>query len=222
LDYLRASENRLTGGLLTTLATHLWFKALGTAGFTALFFVAYFYLLKNPTGPVATVPVTWVDHLIGFEPIALVFYLSLWVYVSLPPFFMRTRIAIIEYGARIGVLCLAGLSVFYFFPNATPPANIDWALVPGMAFLKGVDAAGNACPSLHVATAIFSCLWLHWRFSALELGATWKAANIFWCIAIIYSTIATKQHVALDVAGGILLSLIAAWCLGLKKQAEHC
>ena len=226
MEYLRSGENG--GGregaarLVTLFTSHLWFKALGTAGFTAVFFVAYFYLLKNPARAVVTIPITWVDHLIGFEAVALPFYLSLWLYVSLPPFFMRTRLAIIEYGIRIGLLCIVGLAVFYFFPNQTPPANIDWAQVPGMAFLKGVDAAGNACPSLHVATAIFSCCWLHWRFGALGLSTSLKAANIFWCIAMVYSTIATKQHVAIDVAGGMLLSFIAAWCLGLKKHARQC
>lgn len=222
MDYLRSSESPAAPRLPTLLAAHLWFKALGTAGFTALFFVAYFYLLKNPSRPVVTVPRIWIDEWIGFSALALPFYLSLWVYVSSPPFFMRTPGAIIDYGVRIGLLCLVGLGVFYFFPNATPPANIDWAQVPGMAFLKGVDAAGNACPSLHVATAIFSCLWLHWRFGALGLSAAWKATNIFWCLAIVYSTIATRQHVAIDVAGGVVLSLVAAWCLGLKKHALRC
>ena len=57
---------------------------------------------------------------------------------------MRTQRAIVEYGAWIGGLCLLGLAIFYFFPNAAPPANIDWAQYPGMEFLKKVDAAGNA------------------------------------------------------------------------------
>jgi hypothetical protein len=222
LDYLQASENHSTWTLPAILKAHLWFKALGTAAFTGLFFVAYFYLLKNPVRPVTTIPVTWVDQAIGFEAIALPFYLSLWVYVSLPPFFMSTRRAVTSYGLRIGLLCSAGLGIFYCYPNATPPANIDWALIPGMAFLKGVDAAGNACPSLHVATAIFSCAWLHWRFSALGFSPAWKSANFFWCVAIVYSTLATKQHVAIDVAGGIALSLVAVWCLRLKKHALQC
>lgn len=219
MDHFQSSENRAREQVRITLTTHLWFKVLGTAGFTGLFFVAYIYLLKNPAWPVTTVPLTWVDHLIGFQSMALPFYLSLWVYVSLPPFFMPTRSAIISYGVRIGLLCLFGLGVFYFYPNATPPSNIDWTKYPGMAFLKGVDAAGNACPSLHVATAIFSCVWLYWRFSSLGFSLAWKVANVCWCFAIIYSTLATKQHVAIDVAGGVALSLIAAWCSGLKKHA---
>ena len=34
-------------------------------------------------------------------------------------------------------------------------------LVFSTDFLKSMDASGNACPSLHVATAVFSGIWLH-------------------------------------------------------------
>ena len=67
-------------------------------GFMLVFFLAYIYLLKNPVFPVATMPVTAVDRFVGFEPLALPVYLSLWTYVSLPPMLMLTRREIIEYG----------------------------------------------------------------------------------------------------------------------------
>ncbi|MEQ1602543.1 MAG: hypothetical protein ABL885_12365 [Methylophilaceae bacterium] len=57
--------------------------------------------------------------------------------------------------------CLTGLTIFYFWPTAAPVANIDWSQYVYVDLLKNLDASGNACPSLHVATAVFSGIWLH-------------------------------------------------------------
>lgn len=175
--------------------------------FTLVFFLGYVYLLRNPAFPVATMPHTALDRLIDFQPLALPVYLSLWVYVSMPPILMLTRREIVEFGVWIGALCIVGLSIFYYWPNAVPPANIDWALYPGMAFLKGVDAAGNACPSLHVATAVFAGLWVHRLLPRVANSLAVRWFNAIWCVAIAYSTLATKQHVAVDVFAGIALGL---------------
>ncbi|MBV8649757.1 phosphatase PAP2 family protein [Paludibacterium sp.] len=206
-------------GVVGTVLTHFWFKMFGTMGFTLCFFAAYLFLLRHPASPVSLIPTTWPDAAIGFNPAALPIYLSLWFYVSLPPVLMLTRAAIIGYGARVAVPCLIGLAVFYFWPNAVPPADIDWARYPGVAFLKSVDMAGNACPSLHVATAVFSCVWLHWRLRFLRAGRWLLALNVVWCVAIAYSTMAVKQHVAIDVLAGTLLGLLAAWGTGLRAHA---
>lgn len=197
--------------LLQRVRHHFWFKCLGTSAYTLVFFVGYIYLLKHPQGPVTEIPITALDRLVGFTPWSLPIYLSLWVYVSLPPALMLTRAEIIDYGWRMGSLCVLGLALFFVWPSAVPAAHIDWALYPGVAFLKGVDAAGNACPSLHVATAVFSACWLHWMSPAAGLGVGFRRVNWLWCAAIAYSTMATKQHVAIDVVLGALLGGTMAW-----------
>ncbi len=202
------------------ILTQFWFKMFGTMAYTFVFFVGYIYLLKNPGSLTTTIPVIWVDRAVSFQPLALPAYLSLWLYVSIPPMLMVTREQIVSYGVRITAPCLFAFATFYFWPNAVPPANIDWAQYPGVAFLKGVDAAGNACPSLHVATAAFTALWLHWRFKNMGLGTIPRTINIVWCVVIAYSTLATKQHVAIDVFAGVLLGLVGAWITRLKQHAD--
>lgn len=214
------SDTTAAHGIVKTALAHFWFKMFGTMAYTLLFFVGYVYLLKHPTYRTTTIPTTWLDHVVTFQPSALPVYLSLWFYVSIPPILMATRRQIVTYGIRISALCLVAFTVFYFWPNAVPPANIDWARYPGVAFLKGVDAAGNACPSLHVATAVFSALWLHWRLQRLGLGRASQLINVAWCIAIAYSTMATKQHVAIDVFAGAILGVTAAVLTSLKDHAE--
>jgi membrane-associated phospholipid phosphatase len=192
------------------LLNDFWFKFLGTSAFMSLFFWAYLFLLKNPVFPVTTMPLTAMDRWIGFSPLALIPYLSLWVYCSLPVNLMPTRTRLLNFGLWIGLMCLGALSVFYWWPNAVPPAHIDWAQYPGVAFLKGVDAAGNACPSLHVAAAVYSSFWLYWLVRELHLGRPAQWIQLLWGVAIVYSTMATKQHVSLDVLAGTLLGCVFA------------
>ena len=190
---------------------HFYLKSIGTTLFISLFFGAYFHLLKYPAHPITVMPTTWLDRLIGFEPLALPLYLSLWVYVSLPPALLATRQALYRYGTAIGLTCLAGLSIFYFWPTSAPAAEIDWSRYPQMLFLKNMDASGNACPSLHVVTAFFSAIWLHHLLRRLD-GPWWLLLlSGSWCAAIVYSTLATRQHVAVDMWAGVLLGGLAAW-----------
>ena len=64
----------------------LWpLKAVGTSIFMALFFWGYFAVLKAPLGTPFLMPLTVVDSWVPFSPLAYPVYVSLWVYVSLPP-----------------------------------------------------------------------------------------------------------------------------------------
>lgn len=202
------------------LFTHFWFKTAGISAYMLLFFTAYFYLLNHPQAATLTIPGIWLDELVGFQPLALPAYLSLWIYVSLPPILMTTRAQIIRYALKISALCLFAFAIFYVWPNAIAPSAIDWRQYPQVAFLKDIDAAGNACPSLHVATAVFSAVWLHGYLRSCGAGRALQTLNIVWCIAIAYSTLATKQHVALDVIAGAALGAAAAWLTGLRQHAE--
>jgi len=198
---------------------HLHLKSIGTMLFISLFFGAYFYLLKDPAYPTTVMPITLLDRLIGFQPLALPMYLSLWVYVSLPPAFLATRRELHGYGLAMAGTCLAGLIVFYFWPTAVPAAHIDWARYPDVEFLKSMDASGNACPSLHVTTAIFSGIWLHHLLRRFDAPQWILIVNWTWCIGIIYSTLATRQHVAVDVLAGLALGVLGA-CLSLRHRMD--
>lgn len=192
------------------LLTHMVLKATGTPLFIALFFGAYFYVLKNPVYPVTVMPVIALDRWIPFQPLAFYVYITLWVYVSLPPALLASRRELYGYGVAMAATCLAGLGIFHFWPTAVAPADIDWALYPDMEFLKNLDAAGNACPSLHVATAVFSGIWLHQLLRRFGAPPSMLIFNGVWCIGIAYSTMAVRQHVAVDVIAGLALGVLAA------------
>jgi hypothetical protein len=191
----------------------LLLKSLGISAFMWVFFVAYFHLLRHPVRPVTVMPLTWLDRAIPFQPGALWAYVSLWLYVGIPPGLMLSLRDVLVYGLWIGALCLAGLAVFYLLPTAVPPPLLPADLAaqyPAFALLQGVDAAGNACPSLHVATAAFTAVWVARLMHATGAPAWVQAANGLWLLLIVHSTIATRQHVVLDAVAGLALALLFA------------
>ena len=191
----------------------LWLaKMIGvTAGMTA-FFAIYFRLLKHPLFPVTVMPVIALDRLVGFRPEALPVYLSLWLYIPLAPALLKTRRELGAYGAAAFALSAIGFAVFLVWPTAVPRPAIDWSRHPSFAFLKTVDASGNACPSLHAAFAVFTAIWLDRLLRAMGAGGPARALSGLWCLGIVASTVATRQHVALDALAGVALgAAVAAW-----------
>lgn len=190
------------------IGRHVLLKAFGTMVFIAVFFWVYLHVLRNPGFAVTTMPLTTVDTWIGFRPEALWLYGSLWLYTALPPALIESRRELIGYGLAILAVCAAGVAVFAAYPTAVPAFPIDWAQHPSFSILKRIDTAGNAFPSLHVATAVFSALWLDRQLRQTGAGSRVLGLNWLWCVGIVYSTLATKQHVLFDVAGGLLLGVV--------------
>jgi len=185
-------------------------KLVGISLGMSVFFAVYFWVLRHPVYPVTIMPLTAVDRWIGFQPAALPLYLSLWVYVTLAPSLLAGRRELISCGLAWTALSAVGLGIFLFWPTIVPRPVIDWSLHPSMAFLKSVDASGNACPSLHVAFAVFTAFALGRILRQLGAGPGVRAGNWLWCLAILYSTVATLQHVFLDVVAGAALGTLIA------------
>ena len=187
----------------------LW-KALGTSLAIFLFFVAYFYLLDHPAYPVREAPLLPIDGKLPILDWSALVYFSLWIYISLPAGFMINLRAMSHYLLGATVMALVGLSFFYFFPTSVPNSPADWTHYPLLEFLKSKDHSGNACPSLHVAYAVFAASWLHEILRISGTGLLPKGINIIWCVAIVLSTLTTRQHVWIDVLSGIFLALVVS------------
>lgn len=185
-------------------------KLFGLPAFIVVFFVGYFLLLRFPVFAVKPMPVTAMDEAIAFQSVSLVVYFSLWFYVCMAAALLRTRAELLFHAKVAGVMGTVGLAVFFFWPTAVPlAAGLRETDVATLSWLKQVDAAGNACPSLHVAFAVFSGLWLNRSLKEMRLPFGLRLLNAAWCIAIAYSTLATKQHVVVDVLAGGILGAVA-------------
>lgn len=179
---------------------------LGISGF----FVAYFWVLHHPQFPLTVMPLTALDRWVDFRPEALPVYLSLWLYVSLAPALLKSLRELASFGLAALALSAIGLGIFMLWPTAIPSFDIDWSQHPSIQFLKTVDVASNACPSLHVAFAVFTALWLERLLLEMHSGMALRVLNALWCLGILYSTLATRQHVVIDVVAGAALGGIVA------------
>lgn len=186
----------------------IWLKAFGTMIFMGLFFWAYFSVLTYPLRPAWVMPRLTADDWFAFTPHAFPVYASLWVYVSLPPAFLGNLRALLCFGGWMAALCLCGLGIFWLVPTAVPPAGLDWSAYPEMAMIKSMDGGGNACPSLHVACAVFAAFWLGRVLRQVRSPHWLRWLNGLFGLAIAWSTLGTRQHVLLDVFAGLLLGLV--------------
>jgi membrane-associated phospholipid phosphatase len=187
-------------------------KLVGIPVFFALFFTGYFFTLRSPIFPAVQMPLTAIDRAIGFHPWAMPLYLSLWLYVIIVPALIGEAAELKIYGVAASGLATVGLAIFFLWPTFVPDPGLEWSQYPAFSRLKAIDASGNACPSLHVAFAIFSAVWIYRLLGQMGDRRVFRALSWCWCLGILYSTLATKQHVAIDLLAGAALGGIASIC----------
>jgi membrane-associated phospholipid phosphatase len=198
----------------------LWLpKMIGTIACMIAFFIAYFWLLNHERTPITVVPRIFIDRMVGFHPAAILLYVSVWVYVPLVPALLASRQEVVCCAWAAIALSIVGFAIFILWPTAVPKPDIDWKLYPSLSYLKAVDASGNAFPSLHVAFAVFAAAWFGHLLRAMRAYRWIRAINLIWCLGIVYSTLAIRQHVALDAVAGALLGGSAA-LVSLRRLAR--
>ena len=111
----------------------------------------YRHLLNHPLFPVTEMPLTALDHLVGFWPPALFLYVSLWLYVSIPPALLRSLRELLDYALAIGGVCLVGLALFPAVAHRGAPARLR----PGR--LSGIPRPGRG--SMRRATPARRSTW---------------------------------------------------------------
>ncbi|QGW84423.1 phosphatase PAP2 family protein [Variovorax paradoxus] len=185
----------------------LWpLKLVGNTVATIGFFPLYFWIMKNAGQP-WTLPLTAFDRLIAFWPALLPVYLSLWLYIALPVFLAKDKRELSSFALGCAAMTFISLAVFWFVPTAIPNFTIDATPGTSLHFLKMVDAAGNAFPSLHVSFSVLACVVLARQLRDVAAPMWLRAFNIAWAAAIVYSTMAVRQHVLVDVLGGLALGI---------------
>lgn len=217
-DSSRQRQHAWTHAVAVRMRT-LWLtKMLGTSLSIAAFFPIYFWIMQATAYRAAPVPVTGLDAWLGVQQWAIVPYASLWLYVSLPAAFAANRQALLTYASGALVMVVTAMFVYWMWPTYVDATGIDWSQYPLMQFLKSSDAGGNAFPSLHVAFALFAARVLHSQLASIQAPGWTRWFNGAWCLAVVYATLATRQHVLLDVAGGMVTGWVAVhWVAGAHK-----
>ncbi|MET3496325.1 phosphatase PAP2 family protein [Variovorax boronicumulans] len=190
----------------------LWIvKMIGTTVGISGFFVLYFWVMHNPPSTPTVMPLTAVDHWVAVSDDAMLMYGSLWFYISLAPALAKDKAELWACAQRAALMAAVGLAVFWFFPTTVPVFAVDWSQYPALQFLKATDVGGNAFPSLHVAFSVFTAIVLGRQLRSIHAPAWTQWLNLLWAFGIVYSTLATRQHVLLDVLGGTLLAVLVSW-----------
>ncbi|RSZ47791.1 phosphatase PAP2 family protein [Variovorax sp. 553] len=179
---------------------------IGTTVGISGFFVLYFWVMHNPPSEPTVMPLTPIDHWVGVSDDAMLLYGSLWFYISLAPAFAKDKAELWACARDAAIMAGVGLAVFWLFPTTVPVFPVDWSQYPALQFLKATDVGGNAFPSLHVAFAVLTAVLLERQLRSVEAPLWVRALNLLWALGIVYSTLATRQHVLLDVLGGSLLA----------------
>ena len=105
---------------------------------------------------------------------------------------------------------------FILFPttNVRPAFSVVTIWDEMTQFLYRVDAPDNLFPSVHCMVSWFCWIGVRGR---KDYSPVWRAFSLIMAIAVCVSTLTTRQHVLLDVAGGILLSEFAYWLAGHRR-----
>jgi hypothetical protein len=208
------ADRPLASALTVRVRAHVGLKLLMGLALTVAFCVPYFWLQRWQLYPAMTLPLTPVDTAIPFTPRWTLVYQSVYLLLALPPALAATRADLRRYAAGFLWMIAVALTCFLLFPVACPRPSAGVAS-GAYRVLVSYDGTVNCIPSLHAAFALFGVLYAdrvlafrgRARAAVLALGGQWVAA-------ILYATLATKQHYAVDLPPGLLLAYVchrAVW-----------
>jgi membrane-associated phospholipid phosphatase len=178
---------------------------------TVLFCVPYFYLTRHAFMPIHRPPELWIDRLAGFHPAWVWGYESLYLITGTLPWLARNRADLGRFTLGFALLAASAFAIFAIFPTQVlhPSAPYSNSLY---AFLLAYDGPYNALPSLHAGLLYYTL-----AFARRVYGRPAPVVSIFfflWSCVILWSTMAIKQHHAIDLLAGGVLAVVCdavAW-----------
>jgi len=193
--------------IILRLTANWVYKIVLGSGLTAMFAVLYFLPQRYPILPATVLQPTRVEQLIPFMPNTVYLYESIWLLIPIAPWLMKTKSELIQYSKGLLLMSGIGCCFFFFYPTMSPrPINIQDA---NMFYRKlvAIDSQLNALPSLHAAYAVFHAACCHVTFAAGANHKVLQAIFWTWALAILFSTLLTRQHVVIDLVAGAVLGL---------------
>lgn len=169
----------------------------------------YFIIERLPWLHPRSLPLSWIDQAIGYEPGAIYAYQSVYLLIPLLPFLATAPEELFRFARGFLLLCAVSFVVFLLFPVYGPRpdhAAGNWMTQAVFSYDRNL----NTFPSLHVALAAYSVLF---GYSAVRARRLIIFCSI-WCAVIAFATLATKQHYFVDLPPALLLAWIShrwAW-----------
>jgi hypothetical protein len=171
---------------------------------TSFLYIGYQLTNRYQLFPVYTLPASALDRALPFLVWTVIPYFLLIAGMYLPVF-LRSDAALRESMAALTVAVLINYSIFLFFPTVIerPPLPTGDSLADGLyRWLIGIDTPANCFPSGHITAPAIGC-W----FLARQRLRWWPAITVAYAVLAI-SVLTTKQHYAIDIAGGAATAAI--------------
>jgi hypothetical protein len=206
------------------LRAHLPHKIAVLLGLSVGICVPYFALQHFVFAAPRTPWITPLDLRIAFEPRWIWVYASLALLVPLAPLLTPTRDGLARYVHGLAWLCVTSFVAFLVLPVAGPrPPEIP---AQGLyAMIVAVDRPLNSLPSLHAGLTAYSLLHLARVATdarSAAAGRRFVVLGVAWGVAILFSTLATKQHWVVDLPFGMALAWAAhAWAWRAAPRARE-
>lgn len=157
-------------------------------------------------GPVHSLP-TFIDRDVPFSAPWVVVYAMIFLQCLAPLFTITDARALNRTVGAYFTLYAFGTPVWMLYPvtvQRDPVPIVDiWTY--GIGIVRYIDPPGNCMPSMHVALAVMATLvvYRHDREAGWALGLS---AGLIW-----WSTLAIRQHYALDGLAGAAMAVVANW-----------
>ena len=161
---------------------------------------------------------TGVDRSIPFVPEFLVIYFGCYVFWAVNYILsaMQDRRSVYQFFTGDFISRCVCLVSFLAFPttNTRPLITGSGLWNQAALWLYSIDAADNLFPSIHCLVSWFCYLGIRGR---KEIPRWYQSVSMVIALLVFASTLLTKQHVIVDVAGGILL---ADFCFFIGRKTD--
>ena len=129
-----------------------------------------------------------------------IFWVINYLLVSLREEEIKYRFFTADLYARI--ICFL-FFVFYPTTNVRPELVGNGIFVQGMRLLSQIDKPVNLFPSIHCMASWFCCIGIR---GDKKVPVWYKIVSVMIAVLVFISTLVTKQHVIVDVIGGVAVA----------------
>ncbi len=169
--------------------------------------VPYFGIQRWTFFPVRVMQPGPIDRAIPFFEETAWLYLSIYLLVAVVVWALPTPRDLGRFGLDAAFITLVSHLIFLFCPTSVtrpsePATDLAYRLV------VQVDQSLNACPSLHASMGVYSALWCHRLAAGRRAAWLYRAGAWTWTLAILYATLAVRQHVLTDLLAGAFLATV--------------
>ena len=168
--------------------------------------------------PVLWMPQLSIDKFIAVNFHSMWFYYSYYLLLGLVGLTVEKKL-FIRYLYTVGWVTAVSHAFFLFMPNGVSREDIAIDSAPWFyQILAIVDQPRNAFPSLHASLSVVAAI----AFQSSAHFPKWSKPVVWlWVLGIFWSTIALRQHVSLDLLGGMVLAGVMWWMIPKTREMKY-